>query len=128
MEDPSLGAQRESVERDIATRLWPQHAEMCSERDWAVIRKAVETEQPFNAKILQPIGEAKDEILASLMILYWAMKVTRLAIEISREVSETHGKAKAEAVLKAVTNRMDGNTPKIVSSRIHDIIAALGYE
>ena len=114
-----------NVEREVAARLWPQHAEMCSEHDWAVIAEAVKTERPINDKIIEPVGEAKDAILASLMILYWTMKLTRLAIQISQEVSGLHGKAKAEAVLKAVTNRMDINTPELVSARAHEVIEAI---
>jgi hypothetical protein len=123
--ESSSETKKGSSEREVAARLWPQHAEMCSEHDWAVLAEAVKTDKPINDRIVEPVGEAKDAILASLMILYWTMKLTRLAIQISHEVSGLHGKAKAEAMLKAVTNRMDINTPEMVSSKVHEVIDAL---
>jgi hypothetical protein len=117
-----------SIEREVATRLWPQHAEICSEDDWVVISHAAQEDRPLAADIIEPVGEAKDAILASLMILYWTMKIARLAMQIAKEVSGLHGRKKVEAIVAAATDRMDSTTPKVVSDRIHDIVDSLGFD
>lgn len=88
-----------NLERKVATKLWPHHAEMCSDRDWAIISRAVEHDRPLSESIVEPIGESKDTVFASLMILYWTMKLAHLAIQISKEVSGLHGAEKAKAVV-----------------------------
>jgi len=117
-----------NLERKVATKLWPHHAEMCSEYDWIVISRAVEQDKPLSKNIVEPIGESKDAVLASLMILYWTMKLAHLAIQISKEVSGLHGAEKAKAVVAAVAKRMDSNTPKVVSDQLHEVVENLGLQ
>jgi hypothetical protein len=114
------------LERQVATNLWPEHAEMCSEEDWTIISSAVEENRPLEGDVLEPIGESKDAILASLMILYWTMKVANLAIRISKEVSGLHGRDRAKAIVASLSNTIDPNTPKMVSDQIHQIVDGLG--
>jgi uncharacterized UPF0160 family protein len=111
-----------NVERKIATKLWPQHAEICSEQDWTVIGKAVKEGRPLSKTVVEPIGEAKDAILASLMILYWTMKIAQLGMQISKEVSHVPKPQRAKAILDAIAKRMDPDTPKIVAGRITEIV------
>lgn len=117
-----------NLERKVATKMWPHHADMCSENDWMVISRAVEENEPLSKSIVEPIGESKDAVLASLMILYWTMKLAQLAIQISKEVSGLHGAQKVKAVVQAVAKRMDSNTPKLVSDQLHEVVENLGIQ
>lgn len=126
MDDPSSDSM--NLERNVATKLWPHHAEMCSDHDWMVISHAVEQDRPLSRSIVSPIGESKDAVLASLTILYWTMKLAHLALQVSKEVSGLHGAEKAKAVVWAVAKRMDGNTPKMVSDQLHEVVGSLGIQ
>jgi UDP-N-acetylmuramate-alanine ligase len=117
-----------NLERKVATKLWPHHAEMCSDHDWVVISRAVEQDRSLSKSTIEPIGESKDDVLASLTILYWTMKLAHLAIQISNEVSGLHGAVKVKAVVAAVAKRMDSNTPKIVSDQVHEVVENLGIQ
>jgi hypothetical protein len=101
---------------------------MCSDHDWLVITQAVKEDTPLSKKIVEPIGESKDGVLASLTILYWTMKLAHLAIQISKEVSGHHGAEKVKAVVAAVAKRMDSNTPKVVSDQVHEVVENLGIQ
>lgn len=116
------------LERKVAVTLWPHHADMCSEHDWMVISRAVDECRLLSKDTVEPIGESKDAVLASLMILYWTMKLAQLAIQINKEVSGLHGSEKTKAILNAVAQRMDSNTPKVVSDRLHEVVEDLGMQ
>lgn len=113
------------MEKEIAIRLWPEHAELCSDHDWNVLSDLVSTNRPPSQALLEPKGEAKDAFLTSLLILYWTMKIAHLALQISREVSHLHGREKANAIFSKVTGQLDEHTPRKVYDRVMEIIEQL---
>jgi hypothetical protein len=114
-----------SVEVEVASKIWPEHAEMCSQHDWAVLESAVAKDRSPDGAIVSPVGEARDVMMASLLVLYWTMKIVRVALQIANEVKDMHGDAKTRTVVSAVQKRLSSDTPKIVSDRIMEIVKAI---
>ncbi len=115
----------EETPRNVATTLWPAQAELLSSSDWNTLDGMLASNIPPDEGLLDPIGEAKDAFLAALMILYWTMRVVKLAIEISKEVADLKGRARVEAIANAVTNRLDERTPQQVRDRVSAIAEAI---
>jgi hypothetical protein len=114
------------TETTIAAKLWPAEAEMLSEEDWNRLFSLASQDRIVNSEdLLEPVGESQDALLATLMILYWTLKLTQLVIKISKEISGLSGKAKAEAIIKAADSQMNPDTPKMVREKLTDIIDEL---
>jgi hypothetical protein len=115
-----------TTETAVAAKLWPAEAEMLSEDDWNRLSALASQDHVMTPQdLLEPAGEAKDALLATLMILYWTLKLTQIVIQIGKELSGLSGKAKVEAIIKAVNKRMNPDTPKMVRDRLTDIIDEL---
>jgi len=114
--------------RQVAETIFPENAELLANQDWVVLSNLVEKNTPPNKEIVEPVGEAKDAFVASLIILYWTMKIAQIAIEIANEVKDLHGKEKAEAILKSVLNRIDPSTPQKVVGKVRDIVAEVSRQ
>jgi hypothetical protein len=112
-------------ERKIAQELWPAHAELLSDHDWSVLTQAVAADRPLREAIVEPLGEAKDAFLASLMIIYWTMKLAHIALQIKEDVTNLHGREKAAAILAGSLSRIDDTTPKRVVERAEEILKNL---
>jgi hypothetical protein len=115
-----------TTETAVAAKLWPAEAEMLSEDDWNRLSTLASQDHVVTSQdLLEPLGEAKDGLLAALMILYWTLKLTQAVIQISKEISGVSGKSKVEAIITAVNKRMNPDTPKMVRDRLTDIIDEL---
>jgi hypothetical protein len=114
-------------EREIASRIWPHHAEWCTEKDWTILGRAVEDNQPLGSdKLIQPTGQSKDGFLLSLMILYWTMKIVHMAFVLNKELKHLHGSARLDAIAETITKQFDGTTPTVVAEKIREIINSTG--
>jgi hypothetical protein len=110
------------TERQVATLIFPEDAELVSEQDWAVLSNIVENDISPDEHFRVPPGEAKSLLLASLITLYWTMKVVHIALEISRETSHLHGRERAEALLSKVSTKLDDTTPRKVYDSLKEIL------
>jgi hypothetical protein len=99
---------------------------MCSAEDWQVLTAALKSNQPPSKTVLVPVGEAKDAILASLLILYWTMKVVHVAPQIAEQTKGLQGEARVRAIIAAINARLTPDTPKSISSCIEEIVRAIG--
>jgi hypothetical protein len=122
MADETSATESLKPERAIASKLWPHHAEICSEADWVVISLAVQEDRPISESVVDPVGESKDHILVSFTVLYWGMKLAVLALRIANEVSRLPKPQRKKALLEAITKRMDSNTPKVVADKIEKMV------
>jgi hypothetical protein len=113
-------------EREVAMQLWPEHAEILNERDWAFLSSAVEDDVPVEDRITEPAGEAKDAFLASLIIIYWTMKLVHIALEIKHDVAHLKGEEKTTAIFETINARLDPSTPSQVVNSVREIIGNLG--
>src|ERR1035437_6881298 len=115
-----------TTETAVATKLWPAEAEMLSEDDWNRLSALASQDHVVTSQdLLEPLGESKDGLLVTLMILYWTLKLTQTVIQISKEVSGFSVKSKVEAIIEAVNKRMNPDTPQMVRDRLTDIINEL---
>lgn len=115
-----------NTERRVAETLWPADAEILTERDWQVLAKSSETGASIRDSVQEPPGEAKDAFLASLLAIYWTMRIAHLALQIAREVEHLHGKERTEAILSKLLSFIDDTTPRRVVDRVTEILAELG--
>jgi hypothetical protein len=113
------------IEKAVASQLWPQHAEMLSSGDWTVLSNAVHQNRSLSESSVEPVGESKDAILASLLILYWTMKIVYMGIQIAKELSHLPQPQRKEALVRALRSKIDSDTPKIVADRIGEIVECL---
>ncbi len=113
--------------REVATKMWPQDAEILTEPDWLALASAIESGESIESRIREPAGEAKDGFLASLIIIYWTMKIVQIALEIKKEVGGLKGEEKMAAVLAKINARLTPDTPSQVVGSIRQIIEQLGF-
>jgi hypothetical protein len=116
-----------NVEREIATRLWPHHAAMCSDQDWSVLSEAIIEDRPIEETIVTPVGEAKDAMVVSLMILYWTMRIVREIIKIKAEIGDTNSENRKKATIGILSQRFK-KIPKILTDKLSEIIDAVAID
>lgn len=113
------------TERIVVAELWPSHAEMLTEDDWRVLSNAIGENRPIDDSIVEPHGEAKDAILASLTIVYWGLRIAHVSLLIAKETKGLEGKSRIEAIIEAVLKRVDENTTKVVTKQIRQVVETL---
>jgi hypothetical protein len=111
---------------DISSRIWPAEAEMVTEEDWQKLLKLASEDRSTTSKaILEPLGDSKDGVVAAFLILYWTLKITLIALQVSKEISRAPKDGRSEAILKSVLDRLSPDTPEIIRKRTEEIVKQL---
>lgn len=114
------------TQREVAEAVWPEHTELLSDHDWAVLAASIASNRAPDESIVEPRGEAKDRFLTTLLIVYWTMKIVDLAVQIAKETRDLKGRERAAAILHGVSSRLDDATPKLVAGKVEEIIDHMG--
>jgi len=105
--------------------MWPHHAELLSAEDWTTLSVAAASPTAQAPSVLDPVGQDKDSMLASLLIIYWTMRVVHLGLQISKDVGPLKGATRITAIFDAIMTRLDDSTPQLVVDKVREIVEAL---
>lgn len=109
--------------KGILIDIQPHHMSVCSENDLLSIRDAVEQDRSFDEIALAPLGENKADVIITLKVIYWTLKIILVVISVIKTID---ARDKTENTLKEVENetrkRLPQDTPSSVNSNISKIV------